>query len=168
MRARHAQRLRNLVIGLFVVRRQHERHAVLVRQGPDRGPHFLLTLAQEQEPERVDTVRGDGDPLGLFCPEDPRFRASSPEQIDAVVGGDAQHPARERTVSVEVLPPCVCAKKDFVSGVFRLIPWSQETTTEANDPDTVGPNEISEVGVGSHSRRGQGHTQRYYEGGATE
>jgi hypothetical protein len=32
----------------------------------------------------------------------------------------------------------------------------------------VGPNEISEVGVGSHSRRGQGHTQRYYEGGATE
>jgi hypothetical protein len=32
----------------------------------------------------------------------------------------------------------------------------------------MSPNELSEVVVGSHPRRGQGHTQRYYEGGATE
>ena len=94
--ARDAERLCDLVVTRLVVVREHDRQAVLFRQRGQRGAHLVAALVDHQCIDAFDRLGLRRREFGRLVAEAQFAVAAPPQQIDAVIARDADHPRRKR------------------------------------------------------------------------
>src|SRR6267378_2912749 len=134
---RQTQRPGNLVVAQFVEVCQHQRHTVLLLKLRQGRADIVAPLCGQQLTQRTRARRPRFRRIGTLQLEQASFRSAPPQQVDAVIAGNAQEPAREGKRRVVALQPALRAQKYLMRRILGRVKRIQQVPAQVEDAAVV-------------------------------